>query len=175
MSLIVLTLIGPDRAGLVELVAHTIAEHGANWLESRMSHLAGQFAGILQVDTPSEQTEDLVEALRRLAGHGLQVVIQASESAQGPEPERAFQLELVGQDRPGIVRDISRAIAASGVNVEELATGCSPAPMSGEMLFSASARLGLPAGVSLDDLRARLEAIAEDLVVELRLEQREPR
>src|SRR4051812_3506563 len=40
---LVMTIIGPDRPGLVELLASLVAEHGGNWLESRMSHLAGQF------------------------------------------------------------------------------------------------------------------------------------
>ena len=54
MPNLVLTLIGPDRPGLVEAVAQPIAANGGNWLESRMAHLGGKFAGILRVDVPAD-------------------------------------------------------------------------------------------------------------------------
>ena len=52
--LLVMTVIGQDRPGLVESVAALVAENGGNWLESRMSRLGGHFAGILRVEVPGE-------------------------------------------------------------------------------------------------------------------------
>jgi glycine cleavage system regulatory protein len=79
----------------------------------------------------------------------------------------------VGQDRPGIIRDLSRALAARRVNVEELLTSCSSAPMSGEVLFEAKADLRIPQDVSLDELRETLETIATELMVDLTLDDPE--
>jgi glycine cleavage system regulatory protein len=75
----------------------------------------------------------------------------------------------VGNDRPGIVREIAQALARRGVNVDELATGCESAPMSGEVLFRATARLDVPEDVTLESLGEELEKIAADLMVDLTL------
>lgn len=168
MSDLVLTLIGPDRPGLVEAVAEVIAAHGGNWLESRMAHLAGKFAGVLRVEAPAEQTAALTVALSKLQDQGLRVMAEASTQVAEPSG-RTMELELVGLDRPGIVREISQLLAREGVNVEELHTDRSSAPMSGEMLFSARARVRLPAQADTGRLRAGLERMASDMMVEIRL------
>lgn len=169
MTNLVLTLIGPDRPGLVEAVAEAIAAHGGNWLESRMAHLAGKFAGVLRAEVPPERAVALMQALSKLESRGLRIVAEASEAGPPATEQRAMTLELVGLDRPGIVREISQLLAASGVNVEELVTDRTSAPMSGEMLFSARARVHLPASLDVARLRAALERLASDLMVEIRL------
>ena len=170
---IVLTVIGPDRPGLVEALSQTVAEHDANWLESRMSHLAGQFAGLLRVSVPRARAAALGQALGSLESQGLRVVVQESSVEEAPLELRSLALELVGQDRPGIIRDVSRALAHRGVNVEELVTSCISAPMSGEILFQATARLRLPMEASLDELRDTLERIANELMVDLSIDESE--
>ncbi len=164
---LVMTIIGRDRPGLVESVASLIADHGGNWLESRMSHLGGQFAGILRVQLPGEQEKALVRALQGLESQGLSLVVisEPPKPAAGEEP--LTLLEIVGQDRPGIVRQISHALAGHGVNVEELNTECHSAPMSGETLFKAQAKLHIPASCHTAELRQDLEKIAEDLIVDI--------
>lgn len=170
MKNLVLTLIGPDRPGLVESVAQTVAAGGGNWLESRMAHLAGQFAGILRVEVPTEKADDLVSAIRRLEDRGLRLVVQPAAVAPGPGAEsRSLELELVGQDRPGIVKEISQLLASKGVNVESLETARVSAAMSAELLFSATAHVRVPNAVSVAELRGALERLAQDLMVEIRL------
>ena len=101
---LVLTLLGPDRPGIVEAIAEPIARHGGNWLESRMAHLAGKFAGILRIEVPAGHEAALVAALRGLEAAGLKLTIDAGPSAAGLPGARPFVLDLVGLDRPGIVR-----------------------------------------------------------------------
>ena len=164
----VLTVIGEDRPGLVEMLARAVSEQGGNWLESRMSHLGGKFAGILRVSVPEEKASTLLAALRGLDEEGLRVVAELSDEveADGRQP---VQLELVGADRVGIVRDVTAVLTELQVYVEEFTTECKPAPMSGQMLFTATAQLRLPSGISEDDLRERLEQLAQDLVVDITL------
>ena len=166
---LVLTVIGPDQPGLVEAVAETVAEHGGSWEGSRMARLAGYFAGILEVRVPGDAAAALFKALHELEARGLRVIVEDARGDAEPAPFRSLALELVGQDRPGIIRDISAGLAAIGVNVAELSTQCSPAPMSGETLFSATALLHLPATRSLGELREALEKIAADLMVDIDL------
>jgi glycine cleavage system regulatory protein len=162
---LVMTVIGPDRTGLVESVASLVTEHGGNWLESRMCRLGGEFAGIVHVALPAAQRPALEAALGKLAG--LAIVVHGDGPVQSSAPAVLIALEVVGQDRPGIVREITRALSAQGINVEELATECVSAPMSGETLFQARAKILVPASVALDKLRQSLESGLSGLTVEL--------
>ncbi len=166
---LVLTLIGPDRPGIVEAIAEPIARHGGNWLESRMAHLAGKFAGILRIEGPAGREAALTAALRALEAEGLKLTIEAGPAGAAAQGARAFILELVGLDRPGIVREISHALAGRGVNIEELTTDRTTAPMSGELLFRSHARVTLPTRTDPDELRQHLERLAGDLMVQITL------
>jgi glycine cleavage system regulatory protein len=168
---LVMTVIGRDRPGLVELVARLVADHSGNWLESRMCRLGGEFAGILRVCVPSDQREALVRALQGLETQGISIVVRPDSAVTPPEIERRGILNIEGQDRPGIVRQITQALARQGVNVEELRTGCESAPMSGETMFKAEAILHLPQSCNLVSLRSELEDIAGDLFVDVTLKE----
>jgi glycine cleavage system regulatory protein len=169
MTDLVLTLIGPDRPGLVEAVAEVVSTHGGNWLESRMAHLAGKFAGILRIEVAADKAPALLDALANLDSRGLKVIGEPSSQTGTAAAGRILDLEVVGLDRPGIVREISQLLANSGANVEELSTDCASAPMSGEILFRAKARVRLPTSADLGTLRMALERLAGDLMVEIRL------
>jgi glycine cleavage system regulatory protein len=166
-SPLVMTVLGMDRTGLVESIARLVAEHGGNWQESRMCRLGGEFAGILRVQVPVAQRQALEQALAKLTE--LQIIVRSAEAPSIHTERRFAALDVVGPDRPGIVREISHALAAQGVNVEELSTECISAPMSGEPLFSANAKLGLPPNVALSDLRASLERAVTGMNVEVSL------
>jgi glycine cleavage system regulatory protein len=166
---VILTLIGSDRPGLVELVASTVTRLGGNWLESRMAHLGGKFAGILRVQVPAEHLAVLVQTMEQLSRDGLRIVVETSAPLPSRENEPTVELECVGLDRPGIVRDITRVLAGSGANVEEIATDWSSAPMSGETLFRARIRASFRDEAELGGLRRGLEQVATDLMVEIRM------
>ena len=166
MESLVVTVIGKDRPGLVELVSAVVEEHGGDWVESRMSRLAGEFAGILRVSVPAVQADALSEALEGLRSEGLRVAVERGVE-ETVEEGHVIVLELIGSDRPGIVHKISEALAARGVNVDELNTECDGAPWSGDTLFKAMARLRAPRSLDLDQLRESLEAIAGDLMVDI--------
>lgn len=164
---LVMTIIGTDRPGLVGQLSAVIADHGGNWLESRMAHLGGQFAGILRIQAPVTQEQTLLAALQSLGTHGLSVHVQRDSAAAAPAGRRLAVIELVGHDRPGIVRQISQVLAQHQVNVEELVTHCASAPMSAEMLFHATVTVQLPESFPLGRLRLALEQIATDLMVDI--------
>jgi glycine cleavage system regulatory protein len=167
---LVLTVIARDKPGIVEALSHEISRHDANWLGSRMARLAGEFAGIVEVSAPDASAEALRQALAGLGEKGLRVHVHESSLSEEQGFARILLLELVGHDRPGIVREIAQALARRGVNVDELSTGCESAPMSGETLFRAKARLTLPADVRPESLAEELEKLAGHLMVDLTLE-----
>lgn len=166
---LVLAVIGRDRPGLVNAVSETVTAGGGNWLDTRMSSLAGQFAGILLVAVPAEKTDALVASLKQLEARGLRLIVEKADDAVSPPTGRAMTLELVGHDRPGIVRDLSRVLAAQQVSIAELETERVAGSFSGEPMFKARARLQLPEGLAEDTLRRSIESLANEMMVDLDL------
>ncbi len=171
LTTVVFTVFGADRPGLVEAVAGCVTAHGGNWLESRLLHLGGHFAGIVRAEIDEPRRAGLLAGLRRLEDGGLTVIVhhagEPSTTQAAPRDTGAARLEVMGHDRPGIVREIASALAARGVNVEELATERVSAPMTGDPMFVARADVQLPPGLEPSVLRGALEKIASDLMVEL--------
>ena len=168
MASLVLTILGDDRPGLVSAVSAPISAHGASWERSEMSRLAGKFAGIVVVSVPSDRLDALVAELTALESQGLQVIVERTDEP-APLNAQRLQLDLLGTDRPGIVAEISAALADAQVSIEELSTDVRDAPMAGGTLFEARAVLSAPSGSDTDALRAVLEALADELMVEIRL------
>jgi glycine cleavage system regulatory protein len=160
---LVITFIGPDRAGLVSAVSDAVAAHGGAWLESRLARLAGQFAGVVRADVPAERTAALEAALAALPGLSL---IVTKGGPEAPPATRRLRLELLGLDRPGIVRDATAALSRLGVNIAEFETDLRPAPFSGVAMFHAKALLEAPETVTLDAVRAALEDLAGEFTAE---------
>ncbi len=164
MASLILTVVGPDRPGLVRALSEAVAASGGSWLESRMARLAGQFAGIVLVEAP----ESLLDDLRALESQGLRIVVQSGEAGVTAAPaEPRLVLEVVGNDRPGIVRDVARVLAESGVNIEELTTGVESGSFSGETLFRATALLRAPSSAAMEAVRAGLEKLGNELMVDI--------
>ena len=168
---IVLSVVSDDHPGIVEKLSELLADHGGNWTESSMLSLAGKFAGILLASVPENEVDSLIDKLRGLDQMGMQVVAQRSNVAMPVQGNREFTLDLVGQDHPGIVHDITRILASHRTNVLELETHCQSASMSGENLFLAHARLMVPEGISLEDFQDEIEELANELMVDIKLEE----
>ncbi|HPE60888.1 MAG: ACT domain protein [Thiothrix sp.] len=163
---IILTLLGNDRAGLVRALSRILEQQQGNWTESRMVRMANKFAGVLQATLPTERLDAFMTGLDALRGEGLQITVE-QESVTAPGLSESLALELLGPDHPGIIHQIADRLAALKVNIEELTSEQRPAPMSGESLFYASLKLGLPAGVSAESVQDALEGLQDSLMVDL--------
>jgi glycine cleavage system regulatory protein len=172
---LVLTFVGDDRPGLVNAISQRVADCDATWLESRSAQLAGKFAGVLLVSVPDANLARLESSLRDLEAAGLHITIERGGPPRAESSKRFVTLEIVGAERPGIVRDVTQALGALGVNIEELASGLESAPFSGLQMFRATARLSAPDGLALDDLRRALERLAGEITVDLAVDDDEGR
>jgi len=166
-SFLVMTVLGTDRPGVVRALAGVVESHGGNWLDSRMARLAGQFAGIVRVECATAKVDHLLAALRDLEADGL--TIQAvREAASQPECTKpTLTVEVMGNDRPGIVKELSSAIVNAGGNVEELATGLESAPMTGHPMFRAQVLISLSEGTDTEELISAIEGLGGDLTVDI--------
>jgi glycine cleavage system regulatory protein len=168
MATFILTVIGDDRPGLVSALSTPISAHGASWERSQMARLAGKFAGIVLVTVPDERADVLAADLRALKDQGLQVALERTGEPVEQESLRLY-LDLLGADHPGIVAEISASLAARGIGIEDLSTDLREAPMAGGMLFEARAVLAAPPTTDTEALRAVLEELADELMVEIGL------
>jgi len=167
MTTLVLTVVGDDRSGLVAAVADIVDAHGGNWENSELAELAGAFAGIVEVSVAPDRAADLRAALEGLAGT-LAVAVHAGggggvDDAAAPN----VRFDVVGNDRPGIVREVSTALSAHGASIDRMSTQTTDAAMSGGRLFEASIVATLAAGVSVDDLVGELERVATEIQVDV--------
>ena len=172
---LVLTFVGDDRPGLVNAVSDKIAAFGGTWLESRSARLAGKFAGILLVNVPEENLLALEHALHGLAPAGLHLTIERGAVEEVKPPARLVTLDILGNERPGIVRDVTQALTALGVNVEEFESGLESAAFTGVEMFRAHARLSAPETLPLDELRKALERLAAEIMVDLTVAEEDRR
>lgn len=166
MAKFVLTAIGDDRPGLVSALSEVVSDHGGNWLESQMGRLGGKFAGIVLIEDSSDPA-GLRERLAALGEDGLLDVTVTEAQDDGEPMGPMLAVHLLGHDRPGIVHEISAALASRGASIEELATSTGPAPMGDGILFEADALVRLADDGGAEAVREALEAVATELMVDL--------
>lgn len=165
---LVITLFAEDRPGIVRTLSDTILEHGGNWLESSLSRLCGQFAGIIHVGVDVTKHSELVASLKALSGDGLNIAIHTDfKELPDSNAESAIELIVEANDRPGIVEEISSALAEISVNVEQMETSCESASMAGYQMFIASLWVTLPNACDVEQLEQALENVSDDLIVSI--------
>lgn len=166
MTTLVLTVVGNDRHGLVAAVAEVVAARGGNWESSQLAELRGAFAGIIEVTAPPSRVEGLRAALIGLDGL---LTVGIVVAAEGAAPARLWEFRVLGNDRPGIVRDVSSVLSAHGVSIEKMTTETRDAAMAGGRLFEATVSARVAASTDLDDVIAALERLAAEIQVDVTL------
>lgn len=170
MRHLVLTVIGDDRPGLVAALADTVTAHGGNWERSQLARLEGKFAGIVVVGVPDDQADELLAATRTVADLEIAVHRASDDTADDAEATHLI-IGVLGNDRPGIVRELSSVLGANGLSIESMTTGTREAPMAGGLLFEAHFEVRVPAGTDLVTVRAELERLAAELLVDLGIDE----
>ncbi|MFS0894365.1 glycine cleavage system protein R [Microbacterium sp. 179-I 3D3 NHS] len=169
MTTLILTVAGADRPGLVAAVADVVDAHAGNWENSSLAELAGTFAGVIEVSVADDRAAELQTALRSLQGQGLLTLAVLTGTSTAPADDQLITLQVLGNDRPGIVREVSSVLNAHELSIDEMATETRDAAMAGGRLFEASVTARVPASADLDALRADLERIATEIQVDITL------
>ena len=170
---LVVSIVGADRHGIVSLLADRAQRFGANWAASRLTRLATEFAGTVHFEVPRENADALANALRGLESSGLQIVIARSDGAKVPDSLRSVELELVGEDRLGIVSRLTKILAERSVSIESIHTEIIRSGVSGKQTFKIEAHLLVPAALSVDALRLELGTLASEMMVDIALGERQ--
>jgi glycine cleavage system regulatory protein len=166
MELMVLSVVGSDRPGLTRALAAAVVSAGGNWLQSHLSRLGGLYVGSVLVELEAGGVEGLRSAVRAVDDHGLEVRIVPANAASATTGE-GFDFALVGQDRPGIVNQVTDVLSRLGANIERFETWVSDEPHSGIALFHMDTSLRLPAAVPASEVQAALEDISAEIMVDI--------
>ncbi|MFK7733173.1 MAG: glycine cleavage system protein R [Pseudomonadales bacterium] len=168
-SHIVFTFMAPDKPGLLETLAAAVSRHGGSWLESKLARLGGQFTGIVRAAVPADKGAALRAELESLRNDHFVISLHAEEADATEKPRSLRSVEVLGNDRPGIVHELSRAFSKWDINVEQLNSEIRSAPMSAERLFEAEVDIAIPADLNSEQFEDELEQIANELDLDIGL------
>lgn len=163
---VIVTLVGPDRSGIVADLARVIASHGGNWERSELARLADQFAGILEITVPDDAIEPLRRSLNDLCGDAMTVLLQLAGDTER-EPRLHRTLRITATDRRGIVEQVTTALAQAAANVETMESAIEETPHAGGRVFRARLEVSATDERTIDALGDRLEGIAPDVIVDV--------
>ncbi len=169
-STLILSVIGPDRPGIVDDLSSVIIDNGGNWLESHLGNLAGQFAGILLVECSANKREELMTALKNLEQSDLKIQMTLGDAGQNVSPRATIALEVTGPDHPGIVHDISHFLAERDINIFEMVSHCEEGAMSGGYVFHSNISASIPKLHNISDVEDALDDLAHSLNVDITLD-----
>ncbi|MGH1469857.1 MAG: glycine cleavage system protein R [Cellvibrionaceae bacterium] len=191
---LLLTLMCNDQPGLVEKIAATVHSHNGNWLESRLSRLSGKFVGIVQIETDDVNEKKLVKELKELENFGFLITLdtidgssnedgvnlkdRSTNQPQNTNPKQkasedptSYAFSIVGNDRQGIIKEVSQAFSVRRINLENLTSQCTSTPHIGTPLFEASGKITVPFLTDIDELSKHLDRISDELAIDIQLEE----
>ena len=165
---IVITLFAKDSPGIIRALSNTVLENNGNWLESSLSRLCGQFTGIVLIETATADKAALIAALDALAKDGINITLQDAQGVKADDGEvNGLQILVEANDRPGIISEITEALAAENVNIDNIDTEVASASMAGYPIFRAHLFLAMPDDLSDGDLEEILEGVSDDVMVSI--------
>lgn len=159
---LIMTAMGPDRPGVLAKIADTIDAHGGSWFESKVARFAGQFTGILRFDCPDERHDELIKALQLLERIEIHVVREVEV------PDRVtkrLSFDILGNHRPGLMKQVANAITKTGANIEELVSERERSLRAGQILFRAVGSIEVLEDFDPTKIEDVLHDIGADLTV----------
>ncbi|MFT6344114.1 MAG: glycine cleavage system regulatory protein [Paraglaciecola sp.] len=165
MKPLIFTLVGQDKPGLISNLAKTVYGMGGNWLGSNFSHMAGHFAGFVQIDLPLDKHQTLITLL--LQHPDLKIHLLSGVVEEPNEPQQKVQIEITGNDKTGIVQELTQILNQFNLNIVKFDSYLETAPNWGGSLFKANALISIAADFDLEKLQESLESIANDLMVDI--------
>ena len=166
---LVITIIGPDRRGLVANITEKIVAHNANIEESRMARLGGEFAVLMLLSISDDKRHSLLEELGKLSVNQVQVFVKETDFSRQKvfEGYIPYVISVIGADHEGIVHHVAEYLAKLRIQVDDMETHVTKAPVTGTPLFSMLAEVQSPPEISLSQLRDKLEKLGDHLGVDI--------
>ncbi|BCO17928.1 glycine cleavage system protein R [Alteromonas sp. McT4-15] len=164
MQSLVISIMGKDKPGLVDSLAKCVYKHQGNWQGSSFAHMAGMFTGFVEVHVSEDEKQNLIDALDSIKDLSVQSVAVATS---GETNSTKLTVDVMGNDKTGIVQELTSVLNQFNLNIVTFSSHCESAPNWGSLIFKAKAEIAVPADFDDDALQDALEALANDLVVDI--------
>lgn len=163
MNDLTVTAVGRDRPGIVAGVTGVLYELGCNLADCSMTRLRGDFAMILLVEAPSEVDSARLQEQLEVTGEefGLEIRVTEASAPEHETPSRPFVISVYGADRPGIVHQVSKALADREINITDLTSHLV------QGIYTMVLDANLPEGTNPAEVESELRTLAGDLGVDL--------
>lgn len=172
---LVITALGSDRPGIVNELAHNIKEHECNIEDSRMSVLGGEFAVMLLISGNWNTIAKLQDQLANLEEKlGMRIIAKSTASRHSSKKVLPYAVEVISIDHPGIVNNLANFFSTRNINIEEMSTSSYAAAHTGTPMFSVHIEVGIPATMSISDLRESFMDFCDNLNLDAVLEPVKP-
>lgn len=164
MQSLVISIMGKDKPGLVDSLAKCVYKHQGNWQGSSFAHMAGMFTGFVEVHVSDDEKQNLINALDGISDLSVQSVAVTGETDSNTT---TLTVNVMGNDKAGIVQELTSVLHQFNLNILTFASHCESAPNWGSLIFKAKAEIGVPEDFDDGALQEALEALANDLVVDI--------
>ncbi len=153
-QLIVLSVIGTDRTGIVQEITKVILDCGGNIEESRMAALGAEFAMLLLVSGNWHTLTKLESGLDKLTEDGsLTINLKKTGEPASRKECMPYGVDVVCLDHPGVVFGLADFFAARNIEIAELATRQYAAAHTGAPMFAVQMNINIPGSMNLSQLR----------------------
>jgi glycine cleavage system regulatory protein len=157
------TIAGEDRPDLLKILAAKTHALEGRWLNSKISRLEGQIAGIIKIDIPSANLFALKTDFNSIPNFHVSTsevkLVAITECDQ-------LQLKIEANDRPGIISDIMHFLDDKGVTIEHMENHRFGVIGLGTTVFIAELSLMVPVDLGKDMLIEELEKLSSDFRIE---------
>ena len=164
---IILSIIGPDKPGIVSDISKIAKKHSGNIEKSRMIRLGDFFTIMVLITINKNNIKNLNYELNNYSNY--QISIHKLENTLKDITEYTHIIHLNGLDSEGIVYKITNELNKLNINIDELETNIQNAPMSGLALFSLTAkitRLELDYNILVQKMDALASKLDVNIIVE---------
>ena len=165
---IILSVIGPDKSGIVSDISKIVKNHSGNINNSRMIRLGDLFTIMVSITIEENHISDLNKQLMNHSSYQISIH-ELKKNPINNNKEDIHTLNLNGIDNEGLVYKITNQLAELEINIEELETNITNAPMSGLTLFSLIAKITHPK-LDYNVLKEKMDILASELNVTITIE-----
>jgi len=168
---LVISALGKDRPGIIDVLTQAVLEDGCNIVDSRMAVLGGEFAMMVMVEgnwnTLAKLEAGLPEMQKQL---GLTIISDRTDGREVGQNLLPYVVEVVSLDHPGIVHGLARFFSQRSINIEDMATTSYAAAHTGTPMFSVQMTVGIPADIHIASLRDEFMDLCDSMNLDAVLE-----
>lgn len=171
MEYLVISAVGPQQQHSISELSLLAARSDCNIENSRICKLGAEVAVIMLVSGNWNTIAKMEAGLSLLQEQlGLAILTKRTKMPTPSEDQLPYLVQIIALDHPGIVYEVASFFSRQSIQIEDLTTSSYAASLTGTPMFSLMMRIGIPADMSIADLREQFALMCDDLNLDGMLE-----